>query len=361
MYISSLSLMNFRNYENQKIRFSPYTNLIYGDNAQGKTNILEALYLFSQGRSHRTKLDRELIKFGADSARLKLKFHDSDRDYTALMQLVRNGRKTININHIPITKLSMLMNYLNIVMFSPEDLNLIKGSPSARRQFIDSAISQLYPAYLISLTEYHKALVQKSSLLKSIKRGADKTMLSVWNEQLAKNCARIMNERNAFIKELCSFAKVIQKEISNEDFDVHYVPSIRVDKVDADTIFNFLELHSRREIEFKSALYGIQRDDINVFINNNNARIYGSQGQQRSATLSLKIAQAEYIHSVKGEYPVLLLDDIMSELDINRRTYLAEKIKNKQVFITSTDTDLVKSTDQTKLFYVKQGQVYEGE
>ncbi len=359
MYISSLSLMNFRNYENQKLSFSPYTNLIYGDNAQGKTNILEALYLFSQGRSHRAKSDRELIRFDSQSARLKLRFHDSERDYTALMQLIRGGRKSISINHIPITKLSMLMNYLNIVMFSPEDLSLIKGSPAARRQFIDSAVSQLYPSYLISLTDYYKALSQKSSLLKSIKRGGDRNMLSVWNEQLAKGAAKIMRQRREFIGILCGFASTVQKEISGEELEVYYVPSIRTSSEDENTLFEFLEAHSRREIEFHSALYGIQRDDINVFINRNNARIFASQGQQRSATLALKIAQAEYIFSEKDEYPVLLLDDIMSELDISRRTYLAEKIRNKQVFITSTDTDLVKSTEQTKLFYVKNGTVHQ--
>ena len=148
MYISSLTLQNFRNYASEKIEFSPYTNVIYGDNAQGKTNILEAVYLFSQGRSHRAKTDRELIKFGKDFAKLGLEFHDSDRDYKASVQLIKNGKKNIKINHVQITKLSMLMSYLNVVMFSPEDLGLVKGAPSERRRFIDSAISRLYPRYL---------------------------------------------------------------------------------------------------------------------------------------------------------------------------------------------------------------------
>lgn len=358
MYISSLRLKDFRNYEDESISFSPLTNVIYGNNAQGKTNILEAMYLFSLGRSHRTKTDKELIKFGADAARTELKFHDSDRDYMAVMQLHKNGKKSVMVNHIQLTKLSMLMNYLNIVMFSPEDLNLIKGSPSSRRRFMDSAISQLYPKYLICLADYRKALIQKNSLLKD-RRKINAAMLSVWNEQLAENGAKIMQYRREFIELLSGFAKVIQGEISSEELEISYAPSIKCENTDKDGIMEYLEARSRREIEFASAMFGVQRDDIGVFINGQNARIYASQGQQRTATLAMKMAQADYIHHIKNEYPVLLLDDIMSELDITRRSYLSEKIRDKQVFITSTDTDLIQSTEATKLFCVRNGKVCE--
>lgn len=359
MYISSLKLTDFRNYENEEITFSPFTNVIYGNNAQGKTNVLEALYLFSQGRSHRAKTDKELIRFGCDRARLEIVFHDSDRDYKAIMQLERNGRKSITINHVKLTKLSMLMNYLNIVMFSPEDLNLIKGSPSQRRRFIDSAISQLYPAYLLNLTDYHKALAQKNSLLKDMHKIQDRTMLSVWNEQLARTGAKIMKSRIEFIELLEGFAKNIQKEISDEDLKLTYVSGIRCKDVTEESYYNYLEENAKREIDFSSALFGIQRDDVSVMINTKPARIYGSQGQQRTATLTLKMALSDYIHHIKDEYPVLLLDDIMSELDISRRTYLAEKIQDKQVFITSTDADLSKSTDKTKLIRINSGEIFE--
>ena len=164
MHISSITLENFRNYETETINLSPLTNVIHGDNAQGKTNILEAVYLFSHGKSHRAKTDRELIKFGNDFATLSIDFHDKNRDYTAKMRLMKNGKKSIMINHVKITKLSMLMNYLNAVMFSPEDLELVKGSPSSRRRFLDSAISQLYPGYLVNLIDYNKTLMQKNSL-----------------------------------------------------------------------------------------------------------------------------------------------------------------------------------------------------
>lgn len=359
MYISSLSLTDFRNYSSETIQFSPNTNVIIGDNAQGKTNILEAVYLFSQGRSHRAKSDRELIKFGCDFARLSLDFHDSRRDYNAVIQLAKNGQKNIKINHVQITKLSMLMNYLNVVMFSPEDLDLVKGSPSVRRRFIDSSVSQLYPAYLTSLIDYHKALSQKNSLLKTLKSKNCKSdiMLSVWNEQLAREAEKIIKYRTDFINLVNKYAAGIQEEISEELLSITYSPGIKSSCFDTSSIFNYLEKNQRREIEFASSQVGIQRDDIHITINNKEAKLYGSQGQQRTAALSMKIAQAEYIHHIKEEYPVLLLDDIMSELDINRRLYLAQKIKGKQVLITSTDTDLMDSTDKTKLFRIKNGSV----
>lgn len=359
MYISSLSLSNFRNYSAEKIEFSPYTNVIYGDNAQGKTNILEAVYIFSQGRSHRAKSDRELIKFGEDFSKLSLCFHDDSRDYSAVIGMVKNGKKSINVNHVQITKLSMLMNYLNVVMFSPEDLNLVKGAPSERRRFIDSSISQLYPRYLTSLIDYHKALSQKNSLLKALKFKGIKSdvMLSVWNEQLAVEAERIMEYRREFVKLVNDFSAQIQREISGETLKISYSPGTKCSETDKSSIFKYLEHNQRREIEFASAQIGVQRDDLHIAVNDREARVYGSQGQQRTAALSMKIAQADYIQSVKGEYPVLLLDDIMSELDINRRMYLSQKIRDKQVLITSTDTDLIESTDTTKLFKISNGSV----
>ncbi len=362
MYISSVELNNFRNYTKEKIEFSPLTNVIYGRNAQGKTNILEAVYIFSHGKSHRAKSDRELIKFDEAFSKLSIKFHDSDRGYSALMQLTKNGKKSIKINHVQITKLSMLMNYLNVVMFSPEDLSIIKGSPGLRRRFADEAISQLYPGYLVSLIEYHRALEQKNSLLKSLKANGKKSdiTLSVWNEQLAKSGAKIMKYRAEFTELLNNYASQIQSEISAEKLCIEYAPSIKREEIGEEEFLEYLENHQRREIEFASSLFGIQRDDLSVTVDGNEVRTYGSQGQQRTAALSMKIAQADYIHHIKGEYPVLLLDDIMSELDINRRSYLSEKIRGKQVLITCTDTDLIKSTDTTKLFHVENGAVKEG-
>ena len=357
MHITELSLRDFRNYSKQSIRLSPKTNLIYGKNAQGKTNILEAVYMFSQGKSHRAKSDRELIRFGCDYSRISVDFETSERDYNAVMTFAKNGKKSIKINSVQIKKLSMLMNYLNTVMFSPEDLNLVKGAPLVRRKFIDLAISQLFPKYLISLIDYNKALTQKNSLLKTLKYSGNKSdvMLSVWNEQLSVEGAKIMRYRIEFIDLMRKFAKDIQAEISNEALELAYMPGIKIENISTDDFYKALEQNQHREIELQTAIYGIQRDDIRISINGNDSKLYASQGQQRTAALTLKIALSDYINHIKDEYPVLLLDDIMSELDKSRRLYLAEKIKDKQVLITSTDTDILNSSDDTKLFYVENG------
>lgn len=357
MHVNSLELKNFRNYDMERLEFSPHTNVIYGNNAQGKTNILEAVYLFAHGRSHRAKNDKELIRFGEDFSRIAIQFEDSNRSHNAKMHLKRNGKKAVSINSVPISKLSKLMSYLNVVMFSPEDLDLIKGSPSFRRRFIDSSLSQLYPNYLVNLTEYNKALLQKNSLLKQLRSQNKKndSLLTVWNMTLAQKGAIIMKYRSEFVEFINKFACAIQKEISNEELNISYAPSIK--EFNENGFLEYLEAHQQREIEMTSAQWGVQRDDLNITINSNEARLFGSQGQQRTAALSMKIAQADYIEHIKGEYPVLLLDDIMSELDISRRMYLSQKIRNKQVLITTTDTDIIESTSDTKLFKIDNGKI----
>lgn len=359
MYISSLTLTGFRNYKHEKFEFSPHTNFIYGDNAQGKTNVLEAVYLFAQGRSHRTKNDKELIGFNEQTAALEAVFYDKHRDYTAVIRFNRGGKKSIKINNVPITKLSMLMNYLNVVIFSPEDLNLIKGSPGTRRRFTDASVSQLYPAYLTSLINYHKALSQKNSLLKLLKKQGRvyDISLSVWNEQLAEEGEKIIKYRREFSELINKFASKIQSEISGEELCIEYVPGIHPHE--GESFFDYLERHQRREIEFSASLFGIQRDDFEITVNGRSAKLFASQGQQRTAALSMKIAQADYIEIIKEEYPVLLLDDIMSELDIHRREYLSEKIRDKQVLITSTDTDLIPGATDTRLFKIHRGHIEE--
>lgn len=359
MHIKKLELRGFRNYEGAELEFSPLTNVIYGDNAQGKTNILEAVYLFAQGRSHRAKADKELVRFGAELARLDIAFDDSERSYTGQMRIQKNGKKSVSINHVHITRLSKLMSYLNVVMFSPEDLDLVKGSPNIRRRFIDSSLSQLYPSYLSGLIDYNRTLAQKNSLLKMLRKngGTPDATLEIWNSQLAESCAKIMRARVRFIDEINEAAARVQKEISNETLYIKYLPSVKTEDISAEAAERYLKERARREIEFGASLYGVQRDDIGIFINGREARLFGSQGQQRTAALSMKIAQSEYIKEIRGEYPVLLLDDIMSELDIHRRMYLAERIRDKQVLITSTDTDLIDKTTDTKLFHIENGAV----
>ena len=359
MHIERLKLRDFRNYENAELEFSPLTNVIYGDNAQGKTNILEAVYLFAQGRSHRAKSDKELIRFRWSCARLGLDFSDSRRSYSCEMKISHNGRKSVSVNHVHIMKLSKLMSYLNVVMFSPEDLDIVKGSPSARRRFIDSCVSQIYPSYLSSLMDYNKTLAQKNSLLKLMRSKSKRTdpTLSVWNGQLAEEGSRIMRFRADFIELINATAAAIQSEISGETLALRYMPSIKTESMTAEEIFEYLSEREGREADMGSSMYGVQRDDIEIFVNGREAKLFGSQGQQRTAALSMKIAQSEYIKNIKGEYPVLLLDDIMSELDIHRRMYLSERIRDKQVLITSTDTDLIDKNTDTRLFRIENGKV----
>jgi len=360
MHIKTLSVENFRNYEKQSIELCPATNVFYGNNAQGKTNLLEAVYLFSHGRSHRAKSDSELIRFGEVMYNLMLEFCDNARDYKAQIRYLRDEKKQIKINNIPITKLSELMSYLNVVMFTPEDLGLIKGSPSVRRRFIDEAISQIYPKYLSNLISYHKTLAQKNSLLRDLKyKGkTSDAMLSVWNEQLSSYGAVVYKYRNEFLKKLDEFSKPIHSDITNESFFLHYCAGIKVnDENIKDSYYNALEQNQKREIEIGSALVGIQRDDFKILVDEKEAKIFASQGQQRTSVLTLKIAQTEFIKNERGEYPVLLLDDIMSELDVKRRAYLWERITDKQVLLTCTDTEIFKNTQNTRLFHIDGGKI----
>ncbi len=363
MKVKRLTATNFRNYWREEVEFCDNTNIIFGKNAQGKTNLLEAIFLFSQGRSHRTKLDSEMIKFGEDFMKLSLEFSDKDRDYRAVLQLFKNGKKSIKINNVPITKLSMLMRYLNVVMFSPEDLQLIKGAPQLRRHFLDEAISQLYPVYLKRLISYHKNLAQKNNLLKKLKFSGKTSddMLDVWNEQLAEDGSFIMKYRADFTEKLNVFASKIHNEICKENFNLLYTPSVECDIIDKESFYRKLSSAVAREIENGSSLYGIQRDELRFFIGDKEIKSYASQGQQRTAVLSLKLAQTELIKDLRGEYPVLLLDDIMSELDESRRAYLSGKITDKQVILTCTDIDSSAKELAATVFKVEQGSVKRAE
>lgn len=358
MEVKRLSLRNFRNYKDETIEFAPRTNLIYGDNAQGKTNILEAVYLAATGRSLRAKADSQMVLFGEDYAKVTLEFADRHRDYKIVIGILPGNKKSVRINDVPINKLSVLVNYLNVVMFSPEDLELVKGSPRMRRQFMDTSISSLSPRYLSELVTYHKVLAQKNNLLRAAKYGDKKAAenIDVWNIQLASSGARIMKERRNFIEGIKSDAAAIHSDIARAKLLVKYAPSFDVGLLDSENpeqeFLSQLEAVKQREIENGSALYGIQRDEIRFFIDDNEAKIYASQGQQRTIVLCMKLALTEYIKRRRDEYPVLLFDDIMSELDEYHRQYLAERIKDKQVLLTCTDRE---ETKAARLIKVENG------
>ncbi|MEN6314011.1 MAG: DNA replication/repair protein RecF [Clostridiaceae bacterium] len=365
MLIKSIGLRNFRNYESLQINFEKEFNIIYGNNAQGKTNIIEAIFLCASGRSHRTSKDSELVKYGEDAFDIKLVLEKQNVKKEIHIAYNNEDRKKIKINDIAAKKIGDLMGHLNAVMFSPEDLLLIKQGPAERRRFADIALSQLKPSYFYDLQQYAKILFQRNSLLKNItiKRDLEDT-LEVWDKHLAKTGARIMKERERFVKRMNELAKSRHNDLTNseENLTLKYDPSfqIRDDNYnDLEGCFKCeLEKNKEREIYKGSTIIGPHRDDIDIILNDESTKIYGSQGQQRTSVLSMKLAEIDLMKEESGEYPVLLLDDVLSELDDRRKEFLIESIKNVQTFITCTDRRFFKAKrENTSFFYVENGNI----
>ena len=340
MIIKSIQLSNFRNYEKLDISFDSETNIIYGDNAQGKTNILEAAYLSGTTKSHKGSKDKEMIRFGEDEAHIRTIVEKNDKEYRIDMHLRKNGAKGVAINKMPIKKASELFGILNIVFFSPEDLNIIKKGPAERRRFIDLELCQLDKVYLHFLTHYNKCLTQRNALLKEIDLSKDaQAMLDVWDAQLIQHGKKIVQLREAFVGEIAPVIAQIYHSLTGgrEQLAVSYEPNVSADRFD-----EILFLNREREIRQKTTLTGPHRDDIRFRVQNmatgqtTDIRTFGSQGQQRSAALALKLAEIEIVKRKVNDTPVLLLDDVLSELDSSRQNYLLDSIHDIQTFITCT-------------------------
>ncbi len=362
MYIKSIKLKDFRNYEHVNIDFINGTNIIYGNNAQGKTNILESIFLFCTARSHRRATDKEIIRQGADFGVINIEFCDDVRDYSGCMKILDGKKKFVSINNVNIKKISQIADYINVVMFSPEDLLIIKDSPVIRRRFVDMSISQISPVYVSLLNDYLKILNQRNNLLKNIKKnGKGEETLDIWDNYLIDLSVKIIKYRREFIKKLLVFAKKIHTEISGEELFIKYISNCADNIYDDEKLYKELcekiKKTRRRDIETGTSNTGAHRDDFIFYINDKDAKIYGSQGQQRSVVLSLKLALTELINQVKNSYPVILLDDIMSELDESRRRYLSGKIEGKQVIITCTDKEQSAPYLNVKYFYVSNNSV----
>lgn len=367
MNISKLEVRNFRNYLSAQLELIDGTNIIYGDNAQGKTNLLESIFLFCSGRSHRGARENDLIYEGQDFSNIHVEFSDGIRDYQGVLKLAKEKKKSFSINGVSIKKISHIADYINVVMFAPEDLSIVKEGPSQRRRFLDMALSQLRPSYVSYLNDYLKVLLQRNNLLKDrCHFSKNEASLSVWEEKLADLAARITVYRHEFFKQLSKFAVQIHAEITEEPLECRYISNICNELTDdckeeeIKTLY-LRKLYSSRQRDFEIGTTGsgIHRDDLKILVNGKDARRFGSQGQQRSIVLSLKLAQTEMVKSEKNSYPIILLDDIMSELDDSRRTYLAGKIKNKQVILTCTDRQTANVSDCVRYFYVRQGHVRE--
>ncbi|WP_166245793.1 DNA replication/repair protein RecF [Paenibacillus turpanensis] len=367
MFLQSLALTDYRNYERLELETGNRVNLIIGPNAQGKTNLLEAIYVMSLTKSHRTHKDRELIRWNAERASLRAQL---DKKYGAVsldLSIASSG-KTAKINGLEQRKLSAYIGALNVVLFAPEDLDIVKGAPNIRRRFLDMEIGQIQPTYLHHLSQYQKTLVQRNNFLKQSSgslSSASKTMLEVWDEQLANFGIKIMKKRQNFIKKLQIWAESLHRGITNgqEQLDIVYQPAIEIEESEEESVLFerfMLKLSHMREQDLRrgTTQTGPHRDDIHFYINGKEAHVFGSQGQQRTTALSLKLAEIELIHEEVGEYPLLLLDDVLSELDQYRQTQLIETFQTKvQTFITSTGVEAI---DFAKLEDVGTYRVTEG-
>lgn len=367
MIVKSLVLENFRNHSDTKITFSDRFNIIYGDNGQGKTNILEAIYFCASGRSHRTSKDAELVQFGSNSYNINTYVYNGGLDRNISINYLIDQKKQIKINEIPLKKIGSLMGNLYAVLFSPEDLFIVKQGPLERRRFVDITLSQIKPSYFYNLQLLSKILKQRNMLLKSIGNKAELIdTMDVWNIKLAEVAADIVIARQSFTKLLSELAQkqhkfiTIEKEIISFDYNCN----IHIDKVNTkseniEIYLKQLEKSIARDISLGYTTIGPHRDDYDILINNKSLKLYGSQGQQRSAVLSLKIAEIELINKETGQFPVLLLDDVMSELDENRQKYLMDSIQNVQTFITCTNDAHFKKllNSSTKFLKIENGNV----
>ncbi len=337
MIVKSIELMNFRNYAELSLKLDDKINIIYGNNAQGKTNILESIYLAGTSKSHKGSKDKEIIKFGSEEAHIRCMVDKSGISYQIDIHLRKNKSKGIAINGIPVKRFSELLGILNIVFFSPEDLDIIKRGPAERRKFVDLELCQLDKVYLHNLTNYNKVLNQRNKLLKGINFQPNlEDTLSIWNIQLVNYAREIIKRRRMFIQELNDIASQVHSKLSGskENFSVDYEPS-----ESEDTLETKLEKIVERDKKQGTTSVGPHRDDICFKINDVDIRKYGSQGQQRTAALSLKLAEIELVQRRIKEMPVLLLDDVLSELDSNRQNYLLNTIGNLQTLITCTGLD----------------------
>jgi DNA replication and repair protein RecF len=364
--IENVKLKNYRNYSNAEVEFSDTYNIIYGNNAQGKTNVIEAIFLCASGRSHRTSRDNELLKYGCSFFEIKLNYIKEDVNEEIHILYNNDERKKISINEIPLKKIGGLMGHLNAIMFSPEDLLLIKQGPAERRRFIDITLSQLRPSYFYDLQQYAKILFQRNNLLKNIsinKKLAD--TLDVWDHHLIKIGSRIMKARKEFINRLGILSRIRHARLTNneEELELSYDPSFELKGIDNDNeleeIFRSYIIKNReKELLKGTTTIGPHRDDIDILLNGESTKIYASQGQQRTSVLSLKLAEIDLMKDETEEFPVLLLDDVLSELDDRRKEYLLDNIEGMQTFITSTEKRFfTRSTENAGFFIVQSGNI----
>ncbi|WP_332650745.1 DNA replication/repair protein RecF [Lysinibacillus sp. 54212] len=369
MNIERLQLTNYRNYESLTLDFSPKINVFIGENAQGKTNVMESIYVLAMAKSHRTANDKELIRWEADYGKIEGVVQKRYGSLPIELMVSKKGKKG-KINHLEQTRLSNYIGQMNVVMFAPEDLNVVKGSPQIRRRFIDMEIGQISPVYLHDLLTFQKILKQRNHLLKSNQGRAslqNDVMFDVYTEQYIQAAIKIIRKRFEFMELLQEWAEPIHSGISQgkEKLVIKYRPVSGISpNWSVDEMATFLEQKlseiKQREIERGVTLIGPHRDDLQLFVNDYDVQTYGSQGQQRTTALSLKLAEIELIKQETKEAPILLLDDVLSELDDYRQSHLLNTIQGEvQTFVTTTSVDGIhhETIENAKMFHVKQGTI----
>ena len=359
MFIKRLQMLNYRNYNVLDISLGPHVNVFMGDNAQGKTNILEGIYYCAFARSHRTSKDRELINWNSDNALLSVTVGRERLDKRIDISILKDGKKAIQINKIKIKKIGELFGNFNVVMFSPEDLKIIKDSPGVRRKFIDMELCQLNPKYYYNLVQYNKVLNERNSILRN--RNINKDILEVYDMQLVEFGYNIIIDRLEYIQKLNKYSAKIHSDITSgkEKIEFKYISTIKDLESIKENFYSLLEKNRSRDCERGITSIGPHRDDFTVLINDIDTKSYGSQGQQRTAVLTIKFSSLKIIKELTGEHPVLLLDDVLSELDFSRKRYILSTIGDIQTIITCTGIeDLYEYLDdKSKVFKVKDGEI----
>ncbi len=359
MYINEIELKDFRNYKEQRISFNKKVNIFIGNNAQGKTNLLEGIYFNAIGKSFKNARDRELIRFGEEYFRIKTTAYiDGEENVTESVVSIR-GHKGIKINGAKISKTSQLLEKTYVVIFSPEDLKIVKEDPDKRRRFIDRELCQIRKGYLSDLNSYRRIIKQRNAYLKEV--SIDKNILSIWDEEMAEYGSRIIKRREDFLRKIDNISNQIHSYISGnkENLKIEYEPNVYFKENIKENFIELIKKNHDEDIKNRTTCIGPHRDDFSVSIENIDLRKFGSQGQQRTAALSLKLSEIKIIEEEKGEKPILLLDDVLSELDIERQSRLINYLGENQKFITTTDIlgFVVKDMPEGKIFKITDGEV----
>lgn len=366
MFIKNVELKNYRNYKDLKIDFDERVNLILGNNAQGKTNLVESIYIASFGKSFRTGSDYKLIKFGEKETFIKVEAEKED--YSTDVEIViklkgsSSTEKFVKKDRKNISRASELLNNILIVVFSPEDLKIVKDEPEKRRKFINRELCQISLSYYESFSSYRKILLQRNTYLKEININPD--ILDAWDVQMAKHGANIIKLREKYIEKIAELSRAIHSGITGgeEELIIKYEPNLKIQptlKDQEDRFYEALKMSFDSDLKNRNTQVGPHRDDISFFVNGVDMRSYGSQGQQRTCALSLKLAELSLIKEDTGETPILILDDVMSELDQKRQEFLINTLKENQLFITTTDLDkgVISKLEGAAIFHVEAGTV----